>query len=125
VNEADRIAQRQAGTGYFGRKTGRVKGQTLTHDFSDQDDSTATANPPRGGDVHPEVARLMAEHNGGPLGQIFGGEQPQTGNRKITPKIRSRNRVSPACGSSALAAMSFPTATPGLSASAYSPYLGL
>lgn len=125
VNEAARIAQRQARTGYFGRKPGRVKGQTVTHDFSDQDDPTATDNPSRGGDVHPEVARLMADHNGGPLGQIFGGEHPRTGNRKITPKVRSRSKVSPACGSSVLAAMSIPSAPPGLSASAYSPYLGL
>ena len=125
VNEAARIAQRQAGTGYFGKKPNRIKGQALTHDFSDQDDPTATANPSRGGDVHPEVARLMAEHNGGPLGQIFGSEQPQTGNRKITPKVRSRNKVNPACGSSRLAAMSVPSAPSSFSASAYTPYLGL
>ena len=86
---------------------------------------TSRRYPHAGRPYLPEPDRSGAERNGGQLGQIFGGEQPQTGNRKITPKVRSRNHVSPACGSSVLAAMSVPTATPGLSASAYTPYLGL
>ena len=103
----------------------RIKGQTVTHDFSDDDDPTDTGNPSRGGEVHPEIARIMREHNGGPLGQLFGGEQPQSGGRRITPKVRSRNRVTPASGSSVLAAMSVPSAPHGSSGGTYSPYLGL
>jgi hypothetical protein len=122
VNEAGRIAQRQASTGFFSKAASRVKGQSVTRDFSDEDDPAATANPSLGGQVHPEVARLMREHNNA-LGQAFGGEAPQTGSRKITPKVSSRNRVNPASGSSVLAAMSAPSASPHGSFS--SPYLGL
>lgn len=38
MSEADEIAQRHARTGLFGGKASRVKGQTVTHDFSDEDD---------------------------------------------------------------------------------------
>ncbi len=124
ANEAERIAPRQARTGFFSKAASRVKGQAVTRDFSVEDDPSATANPSLGGQVHPEVARLMCEHNN-TLGQPFGGEKPQTGSRRITPKVRSASKVNPASGSSVLTAMSAPSTRPGFSAGAYSPYLAL
>lgn len=67
----------------------------------------------------------MAEHNGGPLGQLFGGEKPRSGSRRIAPKVRSGNRVTPSSGISVLAAMSAPSAPPGGFGTYISPYLGL
>jgi hypothetical protein len=126
MTEADLIAARQARTGFFTRKATKVKGQTVTHDFSDGDDPTATANPTRGGVVHPEIASLMREHNGGPLGQIFGGEHPHAGSKRIKPAVRSGNKVTRSSGSSTLAAMSVPPAPQGHSHGAHSgAYLGV
>lgn len=124
MNEAERIVQRQARTGFFGNKANRVEGQMVTHDFSENDDPTASANPSHGGIVHPEIDRLMAEHNNA-LGQPFGGETPQTGNRRITPKVRSGNKVTPGSGSSVLAAMSAPSAPPRGFGGRVSPYVEL
>jgi hypothetical protein len=65
----------------------------------------ANDSPSRGGDVHPQVACLMAQHINA-IGQVFGREKPQSGSKRQAPKARSGNRANRQSRGGVRAAMS-------------------
>jgi hypothetical protein len=75
------------------RGRNRVAEQRLEREVTrPSQDALSSANPTRGGQVHPEVERLMREHPGA-FEQSFGAERPQHGSRSIRPKAAGQRAL--------------------------------